>query len=209
MPIIEKLIYPTDIVAGSIAIYENIWSKEKIYEYINIIDKITLDKTLNIKFKKSETIAENNGYIDQSRSKRQNVEIALTDVAKINNDLKKINDDFTEILISAIQQYQSIFKIPEIYYKEGYNILKYEFGQHFESHYDGGSDTARSVSPILYLNDDYEGGEIEFTNFNLKIKPKAGTLYVFPANYAYRHTAHPVKSGIKYAIVTWLHDRII
>ena len=44
-------------------------------------------------------------------------------------------------------------------------------------------------------------------NFSIKIKPSPGMLAIFPANYAYSHIAHPVKTGTKYAIVTWLHDQ--
>ena len=65
----------------------------------------------------------------------------------------------------------------------------------------------RSVSAICYLNDDYEGGELEFVNFKLKIKPQAGMMILFPSNFAYMHIAHPVTSGTKYAMVTWIRDR--
>jgi predicted 2-oxoglutarate/Fe(II)-dependent dioxygenase YbiX len=65
----------------------------------------------------------------------------------------------------------------------------------------------RVVSAILYLNDDYEGGHLEFPNFGIKIKPQAGMLILFPSNYAYTHAAHPVTKGTKYALVTWIRDR--
>jgi predicted 2-oxoglutarate/Fe(II)-dependent dioxygenase YbiX len=34
-------------------------------------------------------------------------------------------------------------------------------------------------------------------------------LILFPSNYAYSHIAHPVTSGTKYAMVTWIRDREI
>jgi predicted 2-oxoglutarate/Fe(II)-dependent dioxygenase YbiX len=55
----------------------------------------------------------------------------------------------------------------------------------------------------FYLNEDYEGGEIEFGRFNLKIKPKANQMIMFPSNYIYNHTVHPVVSGTRYAVVAW------
>jgi len=67
----------------------------------------------------------------------------------------------------------------------------------------------RSISALCYLNSDYEGGEIEFVNFGVKIKPESGMMILFPSNYAYMHIAHPVISGIKYALVTWIRDRMI
>jgi predicted 2-oxoglutarate/Fe(II)-dependent dioxygenase YbiX len=94
-----------------------------------------------------------------------------------------------------------------IYFVEPFNILKYQTGQEYKAHFDGGTYTRRSISSILYLNDEYTGGELEFVNYNIKIKPSPGMLVLFPSNYAYSHIAHPVKTGTKYAIVTWLHDQ--
>jgi hypothetical protein len=57
---------------------------------------------------------------------------------------------------------------------------------------------------VCYLNDNYEGGELSFRLQGLKIKPKAGDMYVFPSNYMYPHVAEKVTSGIKYSLVTML-----
>jgi predicted 2-oxoglutarate/Fe(II)-dependent dioxygenase YbiX len=55
----------------------------------------------------------------------------------------------------------------------------------------------------FYLNDEYEGGEIEFSRFGLNVKPKANQAIFFPSNYVYNHTVHPVTSGTRYAVVGW------
>ena len=60
------------------------------------------------------------------------------------------------------------------------------------------------ITANLYINDDYEGGELFFDKFNLKIKPKAGDLYLFPSSYLFSHASLPVTSGTKYSIVTML-----
>ena len=60
------------------------------------------------------------------------------------------------------------------------------------------------LSSLFYLNDDYEGGELYFDKFNLKIKPKAGDLYLFPSTYLFSHASLPVTEGTKYSIVTML-----
>jgi predicted 2-oxoglutarate/Fe(II)-dependent dioxygenase YbiX len=54
-----------------------------------------------------------------------------------------------------------------------------------------------------FLNDNYEGGEIEFDHFNLKIKPKENQAVFFPSNYVYSHKVHPVTEGIRYSVVGW------
>ena len=89
---------------------------------------------------------------------------------------------------------------------EGYRILKYPSGSEYLSHADAGMGSLRQLSMVGWLNDDYEGGELEFDYFGIKIKPKAGSLVIFPSNYLYRHTAYPVKedsTDIKYVFVTW------
>ena len=60
------------------------------------------------------------------------------------------------------------------------------------------------LSSLFYLNDDYEGGEIEFPSFDIKYKPEAGDLIMFPSSYAYRHKVNSVLSGIRYSIASWL-----
>ena len=92
-------------------------------------------------------------------------------------------------------------------YHEEYGCIKYATGTEYKAHYDSGTEMGRIISALVYLNDDYEGGELEFPWFGIKIKPKAGMLILFPSNFAYRHIAHPVKSGTKYALVTWIRDR--
>ena len=73
---------------------------------------------------------------------------------------------------------------------------------------DGGStDVSRQVSCVCYLNDDYQGGELEFPNFKVKIKPEQGMLILFPSSFPYLHIAHPITQGIKYTLVTWLRDK--
>jgi predicted 2-oxoglutarate/Fe(II)-dependent dioxygenase YbiX len=62
----------------------------------------------------------------------------------------------------------------------------------------------RDWSLLLYLNDEFEGGEIHFTKFHYKLKPRAGTLVYFPSDGRYMHTALEVTSGVRYAVVSWM-----
>jgi|SanBayMetagenome_1026888.scaffolds.fasta_scaffold06047_5 hypothetical protein len=58
---------------------------------------------------------------------------------------------------------------------------------------------SRDISSTLYYNEDYKGGEIFFVNQDLKIKPTAGSLLLFPSNEKYIHEVLPVISGIRYS----------
>jgi predicted 2-oxoglutarate/Fe(II)-dependent dioxygenase YbiX len=51
---------------------------------------------------------------------------------------------------------------------------------------------------IIYLNDEYEGGELFFPKYNIHIKPEPGTLVFFPSTNMYAHGVTEVTDGIRY-----------
>ena len=61
----------------------------------------------------------------------------------------------------------------------------------------------RDISVLIYLNEQYEGGEIEFKRFFYRLKPRAGMLVWFPSDVRYEHMARPVISGRRSVIVSW------
>lgn len=61
----------------------------------------------------------------------------------------------------------------------------------------------RDISVLIYLNDDYEGGELTFNRLNFSYHPTAGDLVLFPSTNLYLHQAQPVTRGTKYALVSW------
>ena len=75
----------------------------------------------------------------------------------------------------------------------------------FKAHTDASHDYPRQLSLVYYLNDTYEGGEIEFPHLDLKIKPLAGELIIFPANYLFLHAAKEVTSGFKYCAINFIN----
>lgn len=56
---------------------------------------------------------------------------------------------------------------------------------------------------VIYLNDDYLGGEINYPDIGLSIKPKKGSLIVHKAKYL--HEILEVKSGTRYMLTTFVH----
>lgn len=56
---------------------------------------------------------------------------------------------------------------------------------------------------LVYLNDDYEGGEIYFPEYGIDIKPKAGDLIFFPGTSMYTHGVREVTSGLRYTLMSF------
>jgi len=52
-----------------------------------------------------------------------------------------------------------------------------------------------NASFSLYLNDDFEGGELEFIDVPVKIEPKAGRLVVIVTKSRLAHRVNKIKSG--------------
>lgn len=60
------------------------------------------------------------------------------------------------------------------------------------------------ISILVYLNSDFEGGELVFPEFDLTIKPEAGDMLMFPCGHQYSHYVTPVTSGTRWYFSTFL-----
>ena len=146
-----------------------------------------------------------------------------------NTTLNKYHQDVIHVALNAaivkwseqIQaDYPSIYHCLELpgitpgldTYREELSVLRYADKQKYDWHTDaptepskiGGFDASRRlISCVLYLNDDFVGGETEM--LGRKYKPEKGKVLIFPSNWNYPHRARPVTEGTKYAVVTWYH----
>ncbi len=126
------------------------------------------------------------------------------DTSEWGDKLRQLADDTIYRQMQVVKDYTRRYNIGELRYWEATNYIKYGPGQHFQEHHDHGYSYNCVVSLVGYPNDDYEGGELYFRLQNIKIKAKAGDLFIFPSNFMYPHRAMPVVSGTKYSMVTML-----
>ena len=83
-------------------------------------------------------------------------------------------------------------------------VVRWDEGDKLELHVDDlGTTDYNHMATLIYLNDDYEGGEIYFPTHGISLKPKAGDLLMFPGNMHYAHGVTPVMSGYRYTIPMW------
>jgi hypothetical protein len=102
---------------------------------------------------------------------------------------------------SCVDHYSKLLNIEPGGRSPEFNIKKYNQKQSMGAHIDYQEDPNKpqsTISIVFYLNDDYEGGEIGFPNHDIKIKPKAGSLIIFPSTAPYYHESHVLLSGNKY-----------
>jgi len=112
-----------------------------------------------------------------------------------------------------------------VMHQEPTNILHYTPGQEYKPHFDfidpGVGHFARelqsvgqrTVTFLIYLNDDYEGGATAFPRLDWSFKGKAGDALAFwnvtdgRPDPTTLHAGTPTTSGVKWLFSKWVRDR--
>ena len=104
----------------------------------------------------------------------------------------------------VMRLYNEIHPFLNVEMDTGYTFLKYAEGQYYTQHTDSFKEEQRSISCSFQLNDDFEGGEFCLFDKDIKMRPKKGSVVVFPSNFMYPHEILPVTKNARYSIITWL-----
>lgn len=183
-------------------VYRNVFSLEDSKRYIDILES---NLSGNKKYRWSEAQVTNSSTpIKKARDcvdfrfKQEN----LGPRDEHNAELIDLHQEIYEKLKYCVDDYAKYWGINVVYY-EAFNFVKYEGeGKHFNIHADHGPAYNATVSAVIYINDDYEGGEIQFPRLDgYTLTPKVGDIAVFPSNYIYEHASLPMRSGTKYCVV--------
>lgn len=71
-------------------------------------------------------------------------------------------------------------------------------GKHMGSHTDSLKNiNSPSLTIMVNLNDDYEGGEMVFEGQNLTLKPSSGSILIYPSREPYYHVPELITKGRK------------
>jgi len=77
-------------------------------------------------------------------------------------------------------------------------IVAWTEGTSQKEHTDNGND----FTAIMYLNENYEGGELNFPTLDISIKPKKGSLIIWPGYLT--HSISEISSGTRYTMPIFL-----
>jgi hypothetical protein len=85
-------------------------------------------------------------------------------------------------------------------------LQRMQAGVELKAHTDQHTDPSIRYAAILYINDDYKDGTLFFKNKeNSDLRPKPGTLLIFPGNEEYEHGVRFVGEGpIRYVTVGFM-----
>jgi hypothetical protein len=117
--------------------------------------------------------------------------------------------------IQAIAQTLTGFPLEHMEYTE---VIKYNQGQMFDFHYDAEPTNkqipswSRVATIMVYLNDNFDGGETEFKEINARIRPEQGKVVLFwsvvdgtliPESL---HRGCLISKGTKWLANQWVHS---
>lgn len=135
-----------------------------------------------------------------------------TDLKEMQYSMPDLPQDyFNEQLGYAWNEYSTIFgnlKNHAAVYSLSQKVQKTPTGGGYHVWHDENTSSGSSnrlAVWMLYLNDDYEGGETEFLYYKKRIKPERGKLLIWPAGYTHTHKGNMVLSGNKYVVTGWFY----
>jgi hypothetical protein len=150
----------------NIVIIDNFVSKEILYILDNFIKEKTSEMTTDF------------NYLSKKMFKDESPEVfeVFIDLEKkipkyINEYLKKFNIKVEE---KPLFNMSFASRIPNTKMEEHFDYMPAEASN--------GNPLAHMTS-LIYINDDYNGGELFFPTQNLTYKPELGSLVIFPSNY--------------------------
>ena len=117
--------------------------------------------------------------------------------------IKMIEDDYIKALSVWAEKTNNV--LPH-HITRNYCIRKYRTGGGMGPHIDRNILNPKNTmdwTSLIYLNDDYEGGELHFDELGYSIKPSAGSVVFLPCLTS--HEVYEVSSGNKTYIFLFMH----
>ena len=97
---------------------------------------------------------------------------------------------------------------------EPLNVLRYKQGQQFRPHHDGrgsGEGPMRIMTALIWLNEQFDGGETEFPRLKIRVRGGIGDMLVFrnfrddgSEDDRLIHAGLPVSQGVKWMASRWI-----
>jgi prolyl 4-hydroxylase len=150
-----------------------------------------------------------------------------TDVVDTGSRISKtgwLDDNASPAVEKITSILESLTGLPRSHY-EDLQVVQYPVGGFFKPHHDccEGSDQtcarmnagagARKITMLIYINDDYEGGETAFPLLDLNVVPETGKAIMFwsvddkgKVIEKSLHGGNPIISGEKWVCNKWVHE---
>ena len=148
------------------------------------------------------------GRVGQTFKEEESIKKSTDMVISGKDEWKDVDELLFTSLAKALSKIKKQFEFFSGPFKDiGYAIQRTDPDEYYHWHIDGGSHqfSDRQLVAIWYLNDvEGPGGETEFLNQNVKVKPETGKLILFPPFWTHEHRGVKLQNGVKYIATTWI-----
>ena len=177
-----------------------------VQDYIKVYEE-TVDDELCNSLMSAKLDYQPSSFANHEGITKNSEEKVVMDDVWIRKD-NKFYEPLKGCFVKAVRQYEFDFPRFSCEHTTDFRINKYGTGGFMSEHTDnihhshGQRWGYPHVTILLYLNDDYDGGE--FVVAGKEIKPNKGSAIVFPANFMYPHEAKIVREGTRWSVLAWL-----
>ena len=119
----------------------------------------------------------------------------------------KYYEEMKEHTLNVLSNYQKIHKVVCKRYTD-FRINRYSSGGFMSEHIDnihhshGQQYGYPHLSVLLFLNEDYKGGE--FMVADNEYKTSKGSAIIFPSNFMFPHKVNNIEYGTRWSVISWL-----
>jgi len=142
--------------------------------------KVLNDYLDSMEVKKFKDVFYFNGSGDEYKNQ---TEIKDASVIEKMNELDLLIKDFIK------DQYlkKTGFELSKYSWTRPLELVRWRVNSFLAAHSDGSDEPEdfplMKIGSLIYLNDEYEGGELYFNDYKITIKPNPGDLVIFPNHY--------------------------
>jgi hypothetical protein len=120
-----------------------------------------------------------------------------------------------DILSSVKSTIKTEYGLTEEIYPDDFTLVRWLTGDDHEPHADSVNPSGephpffwRKYTAVIYLNKDFEGGELYFPNQNICLPPEPNSIAIFPGTLEYLHGVKMITSGTRYTLASfWTDDQ--
>ena len=178
------------------------WTESYIQYYKDIVPENLCNKLINQDFNYQPSTYSTHGSGKVVKDERVRMEDFW--IRKDNIFYNDIKECFEAVIVN----YKKEFPLFTVNHTTDFRINRYSKGGFMSRHVDnihhshGQQYGYPQVSVLLYLNDNYGGGEFHVAS--KEFEPEKGSAIIFPSNFMFPHEAKKVTKGVRWSIITWL-----
>jgi hypothetical protein len=198
-------------LGNGIMLFEDVVDTSDFEAYLERINAEILDATHGV------SADRNDGGYEIEQEHVSKLPIRFNGLSYGSEFTKKITTLINDGLYQCLVEYCRSFPIAAecIRWRTGGQIASYSVGQMMGPHsdcalpYDEEGNILNTfplhntLTGSMALNDDYEGGAVGFRPWGITVKPKIGSVLIYPSSFMGCHEVEPVISGVRNSYLQW------